>query len=90
MSYSPSLSSAFNNTKNRSDKLSPQSGMCSLCTEDCLGTCELGLAAILGAQTVYPTTTGTNQVGSEKDYPIDYSHFNINGHVFGAVGANPT
>lgn len=34
MSYSPSLSSAFNNTKNRSDKLSPQSGMCSLCTED--------------------------------------------------------
>lgn len=90
MSYSPSLSSAFNNTKNRSDKLSPQSGMCSLCTEDCVGTCELGLAAILGAQTVYPTTTGTNQVGSEKDYPIDYSHFNINGHVFGAVGANPT
>jgi len=90
MTYSPSLSSAFNNTKNRSDKLSPQSGMCSLCTEDCVGTCELGLAAILGAQTVYPTTTGTNQVASEKDYPIDYSHFNINGHVFGAVGTNPT
>jgi len=90
MTYSPGLSSAFNNTKNRSDKLSPQSGMCSLCTEDCVGTCELGLAAILGARTVYPTTTGTNQVGSEKDYPIDYSHFNINGHVFGAVGANPT
>ncbi|OQY40811.1 MAG: FMN-binding glutamate synthase family protein [Fusobacteriia bacterium 4572_74] len=90
MAYSPSLSSAFNNTKNRSDKLSPQSGMCSLCTEDCTGTCELGLAAVLGAQTVYPTTTGTNQVASEKDYPIDYSHFNINGHVFGAVGANPT
>ncbi len=90
MTYSPSLSSAFNNTKNRSDKLSPQSGMCSFCTEDCVGICELGLAAILGAQTVYPTTTGGNQVASEKDYPIDYSHFNINGHVFGAVGANPT
>lgn len=90
MTYSPRLSSAFNNTKNRSDILSPQSGMCSLCTEDCVGTCELGLAAILGAQTVYPTTTGSNQVASEKDYPIDYSHFNINGHVFGAIGAKST
>ena len=23
--------------------------MCSLCTEDCVGTCELGLAAVIGA-----------------------------------------
>lgn len=86
MSYQPSLSSAFNNTKNRSQFLSPQSGMCSFCTEDCAGICELALAAVLGAQTVYPTTTGANQVASEKDYPIDYSHFNINGRVFGAQG----
>lgn len=90
MTYSPGLSSAFNDTKNRSDKLSPQSGMCSLCREDCTVTCELGLAAVLGARTVYPTNTGANQVGSEKDYPIDYSHFNINGRVFGAIGAAPT
>lgn len=90
MTYSPALSSAFNNTKNRSDKLSPQSGMCSLCTEDCATICELGLASVLGMRTVYPTTTGANQVGSEKDYPIDYSNFNINGRVFGAMGANPT
>ena len=90
MTYSPALSSAFNNTKNRSNKLSPQSGMCSFCTENCLGTCEIGLSAVLGAQAVYPTTTGSNQVASEKDYPIDYSHFNINGRVFGAIGANAT
>ncbi len=90
MSYSPGIVSGFNNTKNRSSQLSPQSGMCSLCTEDCVGTCEIGLAATLGARTVYPTTTGTNQVGSEKDYPIDYSHFNINGRVFGAVGVKDT
>jgi hypothetical protein len=44
----------------------------------------------LGAQTVYPTTTGNNQIASEKDYPIDFSHFNINGRVFGAQGANET
>ena len=64
--------------------------MCSFCTEECDGTCEIALAAVLGAQTVYPTNTGANQVASEKDYPIDFSHFNINGRVFGASGANPT
>lgn len=90
MSYSPGLSSAFNDTTNRSKHISPQSGMCSFCTEECDGTCEIALAAVLGAQTVYPTNTGANQVASEKDYPIDFSHFNINGRVFGASGANPT
>ncbi|MEG1782544.1 MAG: FMN-binding glutamate synthase family protein, partial [Oscillospiraceae bacterium] len=88
MSYSPSLTSAFNGAKNRSNILS-SSGMCSFCTEECLGTCELGLAAVLGSQTVYPTNTGSNQVASEKEYPIDFSHFNINGHVFGAKGTRP-
>ena len=87
MSYATPLSSSFNETKNRSSVLSPQSGMCSFCTADCIGTCELGLSAVLGARSVYPTNTGDNQIASEKDYPIDYSHFNINGRVFGAMGA---
>lgn len=86
MSYSPKLSSAFNDTKMRSDKITPCSGMCSFCTADCLGTCEIGLSAVLGKSVVYPTNTGNNQVASEKNYPIDYSHFNINGRVFGATG----
>ena len=90
MTYSPKVSSAFNDTWNRSTFISPQSGMCSYCTEECNGTCEIALAAVLGMRTVYPTNTGANQVASEKDYPIDFSHFNINGRVFGAVGANPT
>ena len=63
--------------------------MCSMCTEDCGILCDLGLAAVRGAQTVYPTTTGANQIAGEKEYPLDYSHFNINGHVFGATGAEP-
>lgn len=86
MSYSPKLSSGFTFARNRSAFVSPQSGMCSFCTEECAGTCELSQAAVLGAQTVYPMTTGNNQIASEKDYPIDYSHFNINGRVFGAQG----
>ena len=90
MTYSPRLSSGFTFAKNRSTFISPQSGMCSFCTQDCGGTCEIAQAAVLGARTVYPTTTGTNQIASEKDYPIDFSHFNINGRVFGAQGAGET
>jgi hypothetical protein len=86
MSFSPSLSSGFTAAKNRSTYISPQSGMCSLCTEKCPGTCEIGQAAVLGKMSVYPTTTGPNQIASEKDYPIDFSHFNINGRAFGAIG----
>ena len=41
MSYSPKLSSGFTFAKNRSAFISPQSGMCSFCTQDCTGTCEL-------------------------------------------------
>lgn len=88
MTYQPKLSSAFNDTYLRSRHISPQSGMCSFCTEECDGTCETALASVLGKQTVYPTNTGNNQLASEKDYPIDFSHFNINGRVFGAIGAN--
>lgn len=90
MSYSPRLSSGFTFARNRSSFISPQSGMCSFCTQDCDGTCEIAQASVLGAQTVYPTTTGSNQIASEKDYPIDFSHFNINGRVFGAQGAKET
>ena len=86
MTFSPSMSSGFTAARNRSKYISPQSGMCSLCTEECPGTCEIAQAAVLGKITVYPTTTGANQIASEKDYPIDFSHFNINGRCFGALG----
>ncbi len=74
----------------RSRIVSVPSGLCSFCTEDCAGSCEIALAAVLGKQTVYPTNTGNNQVASEKRYPIDFSHFNINGRVFGAMGVPET
>lgn len=90
MSFQPKLSSAFNDTYLRSTHVTSQSGMCALCTEECEGTCEIALASVLGKQTVYPTNTGNNQIASEKEYPVDFSHFNINGRVFGAVGASPT
>jgi hypothetical protein len=45
------------------------------------------LSAVRGFEAAYPLNTTTQQFASEKSYPFDYSHFNINGRVFGASGA---
>ena len=86
MTFSPKNESAFNDTKMHSGKITPCSGMCSLCSAECAGTCEVGLSAVLGTAMVYPTNTGDNQIASEKDNPLNYSIFNINGRCFGAEG----
>ncbi len=76
MTFSLKLSSPFNDTFLRRRHISPRSGMCSFFTEECDGTYEIALVAILGARAVYPTNTDNNLVALEKDYPIDFSHFN--------------
>lgn len=87
MSYSPSLGSSITNTKMRdSEHLSKFSGMCAVCTANCTGTCEIGLSAVRGPEAIYPYKTDINQFASEKNYPLDFSHFNINGRVFGTLG----
>ena len=87
MTYSPTLGSTITNTKLRTpDHISPISGMCAVCTENCIGTCEIGLSATRGADAVNPYKADINQFASEKNYPLDFSHFNINGRVFGAQG----
>ena len=89
MSLSPNLSSLFNNTKLRTpNDISDLSGMCSVCSDKCPGSCEIGLSAVRGIEAAYPFGTSNNQFASEKVYPFDFSHFNINGRVFGAMGAN--
>jgi hypothetical protein len=35
---------------------------------------------------IYPQPFGKITVGSEKDYPVDFSHFNVQGTCVGAVG----
>jgi hypothetical protein len=88
MSYSPNLSTTFNNTKLRtSENVCELSGMCSTCSDKCTGLCEIGMSAVRGLEVAYPYNTSTQQFASEKKYPFDYSHFNINGRVFGAIGA---
>lgn len=88
MSYSPALSTTFSNTKLRTpENICDLSGMCSVCSDQCTGLCEIGLSAVRGLEVAYPYNTSTQQFASEKIYPFDFSHFNINGRVFGAVGA---
>ncbi|HWQ30300.1 MAG TPA: glutamate synthase-related protein [Negativicutes bacterium] len=87
MSYSPPLGSSISHTRMRTpEHISGFSGMCSVCTVNCTGTCEIGLSSVRGSEAIYPFETDINQFASEKDYPLDFSHFNINGRVFGALG----
>ena len=87
MSYSPKLSTTYNETKLRTQQnISVLSGMCSTCSDQCSGLCEIGLSAVRGFEASYPCNTSTQQFASEKIYPFDYSHFNINGRVFGVQG----
>ncbi|MBP7865588.1 MAG: FMN-binding glutamate synthase family protein [Acidobacteria bacterium] len=87
MSYSPPLGSPVTHTHLRNPgHVADVSGMCAVCTADCVGPCEIGLSALRGAEAILPFAADRNQFASEKRYPLDFSHFSINGRVFGAVG----
>ena len=65
---------------------SPISGLCVTCVDGCPGYCEVGRSALRGKEVIYPQPFGKVIAGSEKDYPVDFSHFNIQGSCVGAVG----
>jgi glutamate synthase domain-containing protein 2 len=65
---------------------SPISGLCVNCVDGCPGYCEVGRSALRGREVIYPQPFGKVISGSEKDYPVDFSHFNIHGTCVGAVG----
>ncbi|KKM15657.1 hypothetical protein LCGC14_1693890, partial [marine sediment metagenome] len=64
----------------------PVSGICVTCVDGCEGPCEIGRSALKGREVLYPIPFGKITAGSEKDYPVDFSHFNIQGTAVGAVG----
>ena len=79
--------SAATLSKNRTpDSVSPFSGMCATCVEGCIGMCEIGKSAIRGPECIYPQPFGVMTAASEKEYPVDFSHFNIMGTAVGAHG----
>ena len=87
MSLSKYNRSAATLSKNRTpDSVSPFSGMCATCVEGCVGMCEVGKSAYRGPEMIYPQPFGIMTAASEKDYPLDLSHFNIMGTAAGAQG----
>jgi len=73
-------------TFNRSKSVVPSSGICSRCIDGCKGNCEVFKASFRGREVVYPGPFGDVTAGGDKDYPVDYSHLNIQGYALGAKG----
>ena len=85
MSYSRVNASAATMSRNRVTP-APGSGICVTCLDGCPGPCEVGRSALRGREILYPQPFAKVTAGSEKDYPVDSSHFNIQGTCVGAVG----
>lgn len=85
MSFSQPNRSAATRTKNRVEA-APVSGICVTCLDGCPGPCEIGQSAIKGREVIYPQPYGKITAGADKDYPADFSHFNIQGTCVGAIG----
>src|SRR4030042_746763 len=77
-------------TKNRTEgAIVPISGMCATCVDGCIGMCEIGKSAYRGPEVIYPQPFGIISTASEKEYPVDLSHFTILGTCRGAHGIEP-
>lgn len=84
----PNRSEAILARNRTPNSVSPFSGLCATCSRECPGLCEVGKASYRGKEVLYPQPFGSVTAGSEKDYPIDYSHFNIMGTAVGAMGVS--
>jgi len=73
-------------TRNRARTVVPSSGICTRCIDGCKGNCEVFQATMRGRELLYPGPFGTLTAGTDKEYPIDYSHLNICGYALGAEG----
>ncbi len=73
-------------TANRSHNVVPFSGLCTRCIDGCTGNCEVFKASFRGCEVIYPNPFGFITAGADKEYPVDYSHLNIQGYAMGAKG----
>ncbi len=73
-------------TFNRSKNVVPGSGICSRCIDGCRGNCDIFKATFRSREVIYPGPFGEMTAGGDKNYPIDYSHLNIQGYALGAKG----
>jgi glutamate synthase domain-containing protein 2 len=77
---------AATGTFNRSRSVVPTSGLCTDCFDGCKGGCEVWLSSFRGREVLYPGPFGEVAAGADKNYPVDYSHLNIQGYAVGARG----
>ena len=73
-------------TSNRSRSVVPGSGLCTRCIDGCRGNCEVFQSTFRGREVIYPGPFGEITAGADKDYPVDYSHLNIQGYALGGKG----
>ncbi len=73
-------------TVNRSRSVVPMSGICTACIDGCRGGCEAFVSSFRGRELLYPQRYGDMTAGADKNYPLDYSHLNIQGYAVGARG----
>lgn len=92
MNLSHTGSSEALETKNRSRDVAAGSGVCTRCMADCHGNCDVFKSSFRGREVIYPVPFGEMTAGSDKQFPVDYSHLNILGFAMGAKAideANP-
>jgi hypothetical protein len=78
-------------TRTRVPDVSATSGMCPICIRECPVLCEVGLSTFRGRAVLYPKTEefGKSTAASNKDYMLDWSHFQIMPELRGAKGVEP-
>ncbi|MGQ9628282.1 MAG: glutamate synthase-related protein [Anaerolineae bacterium] len=78
-------------TSTRLKDVSPISGMCAICVRECAHLCEVGKSAFRGREVLYPNPEdfGSSTAASNKDYMLDWSHFQIMVEALGAQGIEP-
>lgn len=79
-------------TKTRVPDISPVNGMCPICVEDCNVLCEVGKSAFRGREVLYPMPEyfGKSTAASNKEFHLDWSHFQIMAELIGAQGIEPS
>ncbi|MCQ4574149.1 MAG: FMN-binding glutamate synthase family protein [Candidatus Brocadiales bacterium] len=71
-------------TRNRTpNDVTPTSGMCTICLDGCPGYCEIGKSSFRGPEVIYPMPFGKMTTAAQKEYPVDFHHFNITGTIAG-------
>ncbi len=71
-------------------EVAPQSGLCAVCSRQCVGYCEVGMSARLGKKPIYPEFGNTTS-GAAKEFPVSLGDLQIMGSNNGVDGLeNPS